>query len=195
MSNQRFLFITGSARPDGNTDALARQAASHLPDTARQEWLNLDDLPLPPFRDMRHAADGVPDPVGNEKILFDATLAATDIVIASPLYWYSVSASVKLYVDYWAGWLYRKDLGFKSGMRGRTLWGVTVLAERDEAQADPLVGMLHKTADYMHMDFGGVLLGNGSRPGDVLRDERALRRAEQFFAAARHGLPRVSVQV
>jgi hypothetical protein len=33
----------------------------------------------------------------------------------------------------------------------------------------------------MHMRFGGALLGYGSRPGDVLRDEEALRRAKTFF--------------
>lgn len=34
----------------------------------------------------------------------------------------------------------------------------------------------------MGMRFGGVLLGNGSKPGDVLRDTEALARAETFFA-------------
>ncbi|MGQ4444247.1 flavodoxin, partial [Streptomyces violaceoruber] len=35
---------------------------------------------------------------------------------------------------------------------------------------------------YMGMRFGGVLLGNGSKPGDVLRDTEALTRAKTFFA-------------
>ena len=34
----------------------------------------------------------------------------------------------------------------------------------------------------MGMRFGGVLLGNGSRRGDVLNDEGALARAKTFFA-------------
>ncbi|CAM5477939.1 hypothetical protein STENM327S_08338 [Streptomyces tendae] len=34
----------------------------------------------------------------------------------------------------------------------------------------------------MGMRFGGVLLGNGSKPGDVLRDTEALARAKTFFA-------------
>jgi hypothetical protein len=32
------------------------------------------------------------------------------------------------------------------------------------------------------MHFGGVLLGNGSAPGDVLKDTEALTRAKTFFA-------------
>ena len=31
--------------------------------------------------------------------------------------------------------------------------------------ADPLVGTLDNSAAYMGMEFGGVLLGNGSKPG------------------------------
>jgi len=67
-------------------------------------------------------------------------------------------------------------------MAGRTLWGVTALAHEEREVADPLVGTLNNTAAYMRMRFGGVLLGNGSRPGDVLRDTEALDRAGTFFA-------------
>lgn len=49
-----FLFLLGSTRRDGNTEALARQAATHLPAEANQSWLRLSDLPLPTFGDVRH---------------------------------------------------------------------------------------------------------------------------------------------
>jgi hypothetical protein len=41
--------------------------------------------------------------------------------------------------------------------------------------------MLANTADYLKMDFGGVLLGYGSRPGDVTVDTEALTRAQTFL--------------
>lgn len=67
-------------------------------------------------------------------------------------------------------------------MAGRTLWGVTALAHEEEEVADPLIGTLNHSAAYMGMRFGGVLLGNGSKPGDVLTDSAALTRAKTFFA-------------
>lgn len=67
-------------------------------------------------------------------------------------------------------------------MAGRTLWGVTAMADHDEARADGLVTTLHHTAAYLRMRFGGVLLGNASRPGQVRADERASIRAKTFFA-------------
>ncbi|WP_328879976.1 flavodoxin family protein [Streptomyces sp. NBC_00299] len=179
---RRFLFVLGSSRSDGNTELLARRAAEQLPEGVEQQWIDLAAHPLPDFEDLRHDSDHVRPTQGNVALLLDATLAATDIVIASPLYWYSVSAPVKRYLDYWSGWLRTPGIDFKATMAGRTLWGVTALAHEEQEVADPLVGTLSNSAAYMRMRFGGVLLGNGSKPGDVLNDAEALTRAKTFFA-------------
>ncbi|MEN8652026.1 NAD(P)H-dependent oxidoreductase [Streptomyces sp. 21So2-11] len=179
-ADRSFLFVLGSSRPEGNTEALARAAAEQLPTDVPQRWVDLSQVPLPDFQDGRHETDGWP--VGdNEQALRQATLEATDIVIASPLYWYTLSAQTKRYLDYWSGWLAVPGLDFKERMAGRTLWGVTVMSDRDELVADALVTTLSHSAAYLRMRFGGVLLGNGSRPGQVRDDERAAIRAKTFF--------------
>ncbi|MFE9772329.1 flavodoxin family protein [Streptomyces sp. NPDC005931] len=180
--SRRFVFVLGSARPDGNTEMLARRAAEQLPADVEQQWIDLAEHPLPEFEDLRHDSDHVRPTEGNLALLLDATLAATDLVIASPLYWYSVSARTKRYLDHWSGWLRTPGLDFKETMAGRTLWGVTALAHEEAQVADPLVGTLNNSAAYLGMRFGGVLLGNGSKPGDVLNDTEALARAKTFFA-------------
>jgi len=178
-----FTFIISSARRNGNTEILARGAAEHLPKDYEQLWLNLTDLPLPPFEDIRHSIGVYPQPTGNERILFDATLAATDLVFVVPLYWYSVPTSAKHYLDYWSAWLRVPGADFRKRMAGKVLWGVCALSEEDQRRADPLISMLANTADYLKMEFGGVLLGYGSRPGDVLSDSGAFTRAKTFFLA------------
>ncbi|MEU1038250.1 flavodoxin family protein [Streptomyces sp. NPDC005551] len=180
--SRSFLFLLGSSRPDGNTELLARRAAEQLPADVEQRWLSLADHPLPDFEDLRHDSDHVRPTEGAAGLLLDATLAATDVVIASPLYWYTLSAPVKRYLDYWSGWLRTPGVDFKETLTGRTLWGVTALAHTEEVVADPLVGALNNSAAYLGMRFGGVLLGNGSKPGDVLHDSAALARAKTFFA-------------
>ncbi|MFJ6796208.1 flavodoxin family protein [Streptomyces sp. NPDC091268] len=182
-----FLFLLGSARPDGNSESLARAAAEQLGPGVEQTWLDLARLPLADYVDARHAEGnaerGTTGPADEaEAALHRATLAATDIVVVSPLYWYSVSSYAKRYLDYWSKWLSTPDPEFKAKMAGRTLWGVTAMAHRQEEVARPLVLTLHHTAAYMGMRFGGVLLGNGTRPGQVLADERAAARAKTFFA-------------
>ncbi|MYR44491.1 NAD(P)H-dependent oxidoreductase, partial [Streptomyces sp. SID5910] len=168
--SRRFLFLLGSSRPDGNTELLARRAAEQLPAHTEQRWISLTEHPLPEFEDLRHDSDHTRPTEGDAALLLDATLHATDLVIASPLYWYTLSTPVKRYLDHWSGWLRTPGLDFKATLAGRTLWGVTALAHEEQEVADPLVGSLSNSAAYMGMRFGGVLLGNGSKPGDVLKD-------------------------
>lgn len=186
-TTRRFLFILGSSRRDGNTESLAKTASDKLPPEIVQSWLQLLDLPLPPFTDVRHdSAAEVHTVSANEQILLDETMAATDLVIASPLYWYSVSASTKLYLDYWTYWLRLPEADFKAKMRGKTMWAICALSDEDlERQSEPLVEMMRLTAEYMGMKWGGVLLGYGNRPGDVANDENSMKRAEMFFEAVK----------
>ena len=180
----RYLFLTASSREGGNSEQLARHAASFLPRETAQQWVSLADHPLPPFVDLRHIdreQAGYPMPQGAGRYLLDATLAATDVVVVTPLYWYSLPATAKLWLDHWTSWLNRPELGFRSAMRGKTLWAVVVSAG-SSAEAAPLAEMLRLTADYMEMDWGGMLLGNGSRPGDVRHDEAAWEYAASFLS-------------
>jgi multimeric flavodoxin WrbA len=180
-----FLFLVASARRDGNTETLARQAARSLPPGSAQTWLRLLDLTLPAFEDVRHSGDGTyPAPAGDLKTLFDATLAATDLVFVTPLYWYSVPAAAKLYLDHWSGWMRVPGADFKARMAGKTMWAVTVTSNEDTRFVEPLLGTLKLSAEYMHMRWGGALLGYGNRPDDILRDANALAAAERFFASA-----------
>jgi len=161
---------------------LARRAARTLPAEDEQRWLRLTEYPLPPFLDTRHST-GYEALEGNPKLVCDATLAATDLVFVTPVYWYSVSWTIKLYLDHWSGWLRRPELDFKRTMAGRSLWAVVVDSD-DEAlgSADPAVDMLRRTADYMGMRWRGALHGHANRPGEIEGDLAALATATTFFA-------------
>lgn len=184
-NEREFLFLIGSARTAGNTEILARRAANVLPSSVRQNWVSLIEHPLPLFEDIRHEV-GVEYRIQteHERTILDATLAATDIVIASPVYWYSVSTSVKLYLDHWSGWMRLDGIEFKKRMAGKTMWCVTVLSEEDLSAATPLIETLRMSAEYMKMTFAGTLIGYGNRPGDVLNDAASVERAGRFFASA-----------
>jgi multimeric flavodoxin WrbA len=182
MTDRSFLFLLASTRSAGNTEVLARHAAAGLPADVEQQWLRLDELVLPPFRDIRHAGDGrYPTPEGPERLLLEATLAATDLVIASPVYWYSVSAAAKLYLDYWAGWLRVPGANFKARMRGKSLWAIGAHTSEDHAAIEPFQETLRLSAEYLGMRWRGALLAYANRPGQVLDDKPALARADRFF--------------
>ena len=182
---RNFLFILGSARRDGNTEHLARHAARSLPASVKQTWIHLLDVTLPLFEDIRHHETRKYS-IGSEseRTLLDATLAATDVVIASPVYWYSISATTKLYLDHWSGWMRLDGVDFRPRMAGKNLWAISAFSDEDWSGAQPLIDTLRLTTEYMKMNWCGVLLGYGNRPRDVMEDAPSLERAGKFFGAA-----------
>ena len=179
-----FTFILGSTRPDGNSEQLARRAAHGLPDA---RWVSLLDHPPPPFHDTRHSTGYAP-PEGTAKLLAEATLAATDLVLVTPVNWYSVSWPMKLYLDHWTVWLRIPELAFKDTLRGRNLWAVVVDSDDDASgTANATIDMLKRTADYMDMSWRGALLGHANRPGEITQDAHALAAAETFFSDSERG--------
>jgi multimeric flavodoxin WrbA len=180
-----YLFLLASSRRDGNSEILAKRAAASLDIGIEQKWVRLMDHPLPSFVDIRHEGDGVyPPPAADADEILQATLAATDIVFVAPLYWYGLPTLAKHYLDHWSGWMRVPGVDFLKRMASKNMWAVTAVSDEDESVADPLIGTLRLTADYMKMNWRGALLGFGNRPADILADRAALARADSFFAEA-----------
>ena len=178
---RRYLFLKSSARPGGNTEAVARLAAAHLPPEA-QDWRDLTDPALPVFHDLRHGATYGP-PEGVALDLCQATLAATDIVMVAPLYWFSLPTAAKLYLDHWSHWMRLPDLNFKPLMRQKTMWLVMAHASSSPEEIAPAVGTLRLSAEYLGMAWGGALLIDANAPGAWAQDKAAVERAKGFFPA------------
>ncbi|MEO7096781.1 MAG: NAD(P)H-dependent oxidoreductase [Polyangiales bacterium] len=179
---RNFLFVVSSTRAEGNTERLARIAARTLPAGDTQNWIRLTDHPLEPFADTRHST-GYGAPTGNAKLLCDATLAATDLVIVAPVYWYGFTWPLALYLDHWSAWMRIKELDFTATLKGRTMHAVVVDSDDEkEGSSLPLIDSLRRTAVYMGMTWNGALTGHGNRPGEVEADATALAAAQTYWA-------------
>lgn len=180
-----FLFLNASTRESGilgNTEQLARIAATSLPAGTAQAWVRLPEHGLPPFVDHRHGRGTYPMPADGEGLaLLQATLAASDLVFVSPVYWYSVPAPLKLYLDHWSAWMRVPDLDFKARMADKRLWVVTTSGSREKSQ--PMIDSYRLCAEFLGMRFMGALWGKGGPPGAIESDGEALAAARSFFAA------------
>jgi multimeric flavodoxin WrbA len=175
----KYLFLLSSSRAVGNSEQLARLAAQSLPEGATAIWLRLTEYPLPPFEDLRHS-DGYGSPSGVSAALLEATLAADQIVFVTPVYWYSVSAPLKRFLDEWSAWLRAPNANFKARMAEKTFWGI-VTTTGDFEHAEPTFKTLEFSAAYFGARWGGRLLGNGNKPGEVMTDAAALELARHLF--------------
>jgi multimeric flavodoxin WrbA len=181
-----YLFLVTSTREpghEGNTEWLARRAAEALPAGTRQQWLNLARMELPPFVDQRHTTGTYMPPLGDLKVLLDEMLAATHIVFVSPVYWYSIPAPLKLFVDHWSAFLRVPGLDFKARMAPKVLSLITTSGNREKAQ--PSIDSIRLCAEFMGMPWGGALWGKGGAPGAVAQDAEAMAAAATFLGAAR----------
>jgi NAD(P)H-dependent FMN reductase len=174
----RFLFLLSSARRDGNSAQLARQAALGL--TCPCDWLDLTAPALPAFVDPRPALPPALSPRLRQVI--SAMQAASDICFVAPVYWYSLPAPAKLLLDHWSGLLDQPDLAFPSWIRSKRLWLVTTRADPDPGVADLPEALLRRTSDWLGMRWGGALHGVADAPGDIIHDE-SWAAAPQFFKA------------
>ncbi|MBB6099058.1 NAD(P)H-dependent FMN reductase [Deinobacterium chartae] len=193
-AGQKYLFLLGSTRAGSNSEALARAAARSLPTNALQRWIRVIDHPtLEPFEDRRHADPyrAYPMPEGVALNLLEATLEATDIVIATPLYWYGLPGHLKLYLDHWSAWMRVPGLNFRERMQGKALHLIVAHGEEPE-KAAPLVAAMKYAAQFMGMRWGGELLAQGNRPGEALEGFAAGEAASRFFGPAAAVEERVS---
>lgn len=184
-ADRQLLFLVASTREpgtEGNTETLARAAAAGLAAGTRQTWRHLHGLRLPPFQDHRHDRGTYPMPGpddGDLRGLLDDTLAATDLVFVAPVYWYSLPAPLKLYLDHWSAWLRVPGLDFKARMAAKRFWLVTTSGNRPKAQ--PMIDSLRLCAEFCGATWGGELWGQGGEPGKVRGDAQALAAAPGFL--------------
>lgn len=177
------LFLLASTREGGNTELLARRAAEALPAGTPTHWLRLEDHLREPFRDLRHAPGGFPALSPGMRALSEQTMAADEVVFVVPVYWYSLPASAKLYLDHWSDWMRQPELRFRERMAGKVLSAITVNSGEhgEDWAAQPLLETLRLSAQYMKMHWRGALIGHGSRPGDVWQDAPALEAAKDWL--------------
>jgi multimeric flavodoxin WrbA len=180
----KYLFLTASTRESGhlgNTEWLAQQAAKQLPEDAQATWQHLARMHLPPFVDLRHTTGQYPMPEGDMHTLLQATMACTDLVLVAPVYWYSMPATLKLYLDHWSGWMRIPGVPFKDTMAQKTLHLITTSGDRTKAQ--PMIDSVALCAAFLNMRFAGTLWGKGGPPAAVQADAQAIAQAATFFAA------------
>jgi multimeric flavodoxin WrbA len=188
--SRKVLFLLASSREGGNAELLARRAAESLPPGTPVDWLRLEEHLREPFKDLRHAPGGYPKPGPALLALAERTLAADELVLVAPIYWYSLPSSAQHYLEHWSWWMRLPELRFRERMKGKVLSLVSAhSSEEDDAVAQPLLQSLRMTAEYMALRWRGALIGHGSAPGQVLGDARALESARDFLVrpVAVHG--------
>ncbi|NJC27309.1 flavodoxin family protein [Neolewinella antarctica] len=155
------LIIQASARPDGDTNKVVRHLAAEL----KADWIDLLDYKIYPFS----YAQEYPGDDQFLELIRSKILTHDKLILATPVYWYTMSAQLKQFLDRISDLLMtHKDLGRQ--LRGKSLGSVSVGLNTELVTGfhDPF----RHTAVYLGMELIEPNHGWVERNRVVLRQER-----------------------
>jgi multimeric flavodoxin WrbA len=185
----RVLGLFGSPRRGGNTEILLEEALKGAEkEGARVERLYLSDFTITPCKECHGC-----DPTGNCVILDDMQkiyprlLEADVVILASPIFFYGVTAWAKALIDrtqpLWVRKYLLKDPSLGKGGKRRKGFFISVGATKGPKVFDGAVLTVKYFFDVLNAEYVGELVFRGvEAKGDILKNPKAL---EQAFEAGR----------
>jgi multimeric flavodoxin WrbA len=178
------LILKGSPRPKGNSAVLAEQVRAGAEGAgAKVESVYLHGLDIQPC-DGCYFCEGTGVCVIEDDMqaLYPKLRRADAIVIASPVYWFTYSAQVKLCVDRWVA-LETPD-GNELG--GKKIGIVLTYGDTDIFTSGGInaIHSFQSMFGYIGAEIVGYVYGTGDKPGEVKDQpelmERALKLGQQL---------------
>ncbi len=174
--------LFGGGRDHGNTAALVKEALNGYD----YEWINLTKLKFNPVRDVRHQHETILDYNDDYQEVIDKVLQSDEVIFASPVYWYSVSATLKSFIDHWSETLQDpRYVDFKEKMARINFRLIIVGGDSPRIKALPCVQQIEYSLQYLGAHLQDYLIGYAERPGDIRDDSYAMKEAKrwnQFYA-------------
>jgi multimeric flavodoxin WrbA len=171
------LILSSSPRRNGNSAMLAAAVRDGLSDTGHDaELLFVNDFLQSFLRDCRQCRkpDGscsIDD--GFASVFLEKYLPAEGLIVASPIYWYGVSAQLKAFFDrtfcYYAA-SYPRSSDVIAGMTNKRIGLVLSSEETFPMVSGGIVSQIQEFSRYTRSTFVGVVHGYGNSRGDVARD-------------------------
>jgi multimeric flavodoxin WrbA len=169
--------IYGGTRSNGNTEILTERAIEGL----EVERIYLNKYEIQPIVDGRHAEGGFQKVDDDYNTIIDRLLPHDILIFATPIYWYSMSGTMKNFIDRWSQTLRDSEYSdFKAKMAEKEAYVIAVGGDKPALKGLPLIQQFQYIFDFMGMAFKGYIIGEGNKPGDILQDQKALIAADQI---------------
>src|SRR5438552_1976397 len=139
-----YVVIFGSARANGS----CRKAVDLVFKDKEHHFVDLRTRKISPF-DYNH------ENINDDFIpLIEEILPYDTIVLASPIYWYTVSSHMKIFIDRWSDLLcLRKDLALR--LERKKLFLITSFGTDLPLGCVGFENPIRQSCNYMNIDYGG----------------------------------------
>ncbi|MNO40546.1 putative NAD(P)H-dependent FMN-containing oxidoreductase YwqN [compost metagenome] len=172
------VVLHGSTRDEGNTEELTELVLKGIP----HHNILLRDKHILPIHDLRHAEGGFHPVEDDYDELIQEVLEHDVLIFATPVYWYGMSGILKNFVDRWSQSLRDERYDFKGLIAKKKAYAVVVGGDQPRIKALPLIQQFKYTFEFVNLPFEGYIIGQASKPGDLVNDTRAIKEAEWLNA-------------
>lgn len=177
----KVLILKGSPRERGNSAALAERAAVGAREAGAQvESVYLHSLDIRPCDGCDLCKEnGVFCVIEDDmQSLYPKLLAADAILLASPIYWFTYSAQLKLCIDRWYGLWNLQGEAFHGKPFGIILaYGDTDLYNSGGINA---IHTFETMLRFLRAEVAGIVHGSLSDPGDAEKNPELMEQAYQL---------------
>jgi multimeric flavodoxin WrbA len=193
MTTKRVLILNGSPRSGGNTSILAEQVHKGVEEAGgAAEVVYLHGLDLNPCDacDSCQGMDEIDCIIEDDmQTLYPKVREADAIVYATPIYWFTVTAQIKLFMDRCYG-MGGDDEIEDHKLAGKKIGVVLVYGGDDpyDSGAMNAIRTFQDMFDYIPAELVGIVYGSADDPGDIRKQD------EVMFNASKLGSQLVSTQ-
>ena len=176
--SKSILILKGSPREKGNSAVLADQVfAGAKKSGAKVESVYLHGMDIQPCDACDVCQDGYEGCIIEDDMqsLYPKLTEADAIVIASPIYWFTISAQTKLCIDRW----YALESKAGSTLRGKQLGIVLVYGDTDLYSSGGInaIHTFESLARYIGMEIAGMVYGTAWQIGDAEKQPELMAKA------------------
>ncbi len=180
----KVLGLFASPRRGGNTELLLEEALQGAENEgAKVERLYLSDFNITPCKECHGCdRDGNCVILDDMQKIYPKLLEADVVILASPIFFYGVTAWAKALIDrsqaFWARKYLLKDLSLGKEGKKRRGFFISVGATKGLKVFDGAVLTVKYFFDVLNADYAGELVFRGvEAKGDILRHPEALQQA------------------
>lgn len=166
----KVLIISSSPRRNGNSEILCQQFASRAKEKgAKVEQLNLNDYSIQPCLACEYCRSHNNQCIRKDdaNTVIQKMIDADIWVLASPVYFYSVSSQMKLLIDR----MFAREYEIREAKNRKVVYFIITSGASDKEQ---MVGTVESLRGFIRVlrtvDEGGIIYGTGAfLKGDVLK--------------------------
>jgi multimeric flavodoxin WrbA len=176
------LILKGSPRREGNSAILAEQVAAGAKEAGGQvETVYLHELDIQPCDACDTCQAGDIDCVIEDDMqaLYPKVRAADAVVYASPIYWFSVSAQLKLFIDRCYAMGEGEDEPEKYALAGKKI-GVVLTYGGDDPYDSGAINAIRMFQDifrYVPAEIVDIVYGYAMDEGEIKKNAEVIQRA------------------